>query len=195
MGLQVFESEADLGPRMRTVFESNCERGVGAAPILLCSHGGPTTHAYSEMSGGKKLEGKVGYTGLFVYLPPDGGAGAVWSTPVVADGEHLKEVPEGTASGPNDASEQAAALAADPVASAAAAATFGVGFVPDDDDDDDDGGGLAALMGGDLGGDSDADADFEAGDEEEDLEIEDASDDDNVASTTAKKPRLAAPGE
>ena len=59
---------------MRTVFESSCERGVGAAPILLCSHGGPTTHAYSEMSGGKKLEGKVGYTGLFVYLPPAGGA-------------------------------------------------------------------------------------------------------------------------
>ena len=177
-----FESEADLGPRMRTVFESTCERGVGAAPILLCSHGGPTSKAYSEMTGGKKLEGKVGYTGLFVYLPPDGGEdGAVWPTPVVADAEHLKEVPEGTASGPNDASEQAPSLAVAPVAPTAAT----------EEDDDDDGGGLAALMGGDLDdGDSDGDGDFEAGEEEEDLDIDDASDDDVAAGSAAKRPRV-----
>ena len=60
-----------------------------------------------------------------------------------------------------------------------------------DQDSDDDGGGLAALMGGDLkDNDDDDNDDFEAGDDVEDLDIEDASDDEANGPAAAKKTRL-----
>lgn len=104
-----FETDEDLGPRIRTVFERLVDRSADPQPILLCSHGGPTLHAYSELTGGKVLSEKVGYTGLFAYIAPPGyTAGGVWSDPIVASSEHLSEVPDATKSGPNDDAEQSA---------------------------------------------------------------------------------------
>jgi hypothetical protein len=79
--------------------------------LLLCSHGGPCSHAYRMMLGPAKARTDLnaGYTALYVFVRERG----EWEAPVAADQSHLTEsmrvapdVAAADLAGPNDAAEQ-----------------------------------------------------------------------------------------
>ena len=72
---------------------------------LLISHGGPTSALYHSLTG-QPLATKCGFCALFCYTKSNEGSGVDWEAPIVANHDHLAEVPEGATDGPNDSAEQ-----------------------------------------------------------------------------------------
>eukprot|EP00040_Diaphanoeca_grandis_P039984 m.260856 g.260856 ORF g.260856 m.260856 type:complete len:300 (+) comp40768_c0_seq1:27-926(+) len=104
-----FEDNELLAKRMGVVINRLSRVDVNdgedqLGPILLVSHGGPTAHSCQAMLEVDPPQ-KVGYCGLFAYVPP-AEEGGKWTAGVFGDHEHLKEVPDATVSGRNDGKEQ-----------------------------------------------------------------------------------------
>jgi len=105
-----FESDELMTARMKALIlklseidtKDNSEDDLG--PVLLLSHGGPTAHSCKAILGVAPPM-KVGYCGLFAYVPPKN-KDEKWTAPVFADHAHLDEVPTATKTGRNDGAEQ-----------------------------------------------------------------------------------------
>ena len=104
------ETEEEQTLRMRLV----CERlrasnfGGTEGSVLMLTHGGPTGALYCALTTQEKAP-NCGYCGLYAYRPLAAdldASGVGWEALVVADHDHLEEVPEATRGGPNDLEEQ-----------------------------------------------------------------------------------------